>query len=97
LTIWVKNALQTGLVLTNDILSIKALEFAFLLKEDKFKGSNRWVDSFKKYYNLKQYNIHDKATSTSLENFSTMREDLYQMLKDYNPKDIFNCNETGLF
>jgi len=40
LTIWVENALQTGLVLTDDILSTKALEFAFLLKEDKFKGSN---------------------------------------------------------
>ena len=42
LTIWVENALQTGLVLTDDILSTKALEFAFLLKEDKFKGSNGW-------------------------------------------------------
>ena len=53
LTIWVENALQTGLVLTDDILSTKALEFAFLLKEDKFKGSNEWIDGFKKRHNLK--------------------------------------------
>src|SRR6266498_1511946 len=97
LTIWVKNALQTGLVLTNDIFSTKVLEFAFLLKEDKFKGSNEWIDGFKKWHNLKQYNIHGEATSTPLENLSIMREDLYQTLKNYNPEDIFNCDETGLF
>src|SRR6266542_3689447 len=97
LTIWVENALQTGLVLTDDILSTKVLEFNFLLKEDKFKGSNGWVNSFKKWHNLKQYNIHGEATSAPLENLSTMQEDLCQMLKDYNPKNIFNCDEMGLF
>jgi len=35
--------------------------------------------------------------SAPLENLSTMREDLRQTLKDYNPEDIFNCDETGLF
>ena len=97
MTIWVENTLQTGLVLTDDILLTKALEFAFLLKKDKFKRSNRWVDGFKKWHNLKQYNIHGEVTSVLLENFSTMRENLCQMLKDYNPKNIFNCDETGLF
>src|SRR6266498_3038176 len=97
LTIWVENTLQTDLVLTDDILLTKVLEFTFLLKEDKFKESNGWVDGFKKRHNLKQYNIHGEATSASLENLSTMREDLCQTLKDYNPEDIFNCDETGLF
>src|SRR6266542_1167705 len=97
LTIWVENALQTGLVLTDDILLTKALKFAFLLKEDKFKGSNGWVDGFKKRHNLKQYNIHGEAVSASLENLSTMWEDLCQTLKDYNSEDIFNCDETDLF
>ena len=97
MTIWVENALQTGLVLTDDILSTKALEFAFLLKEDKFKGSNEWVDSFKKQYNLKQYNIYSEATSALLENLSIMREDFCQTLKDYNSEDIFNCDKMDLF
>ena len=83
--------------MTDDILSTKVLEFTFLLKEDKFKRSNGWVDGFKKRHNLKQYNIHGEAASALLKNLSTMREDLCQTLKDYNPKDIFNCDETGLF
>src|SRR6266540_4105101 len=97
LTIWIENALQTNLVLTDDILSTKAFEFAFLLKEDKFKESNGWVDGFKKRHNLKQYNIYGEAVSALLENLSTMQEDLCQTLKDYNPKDIFNYDEMGLF
>ena len=48
LSIWVDNALQARLIITDNILSTKALGFAFLLKEDKFKGSNGWVDTFKK-------------------------------------------------
>jgi len=35
--------------------------------------------------------------SVPFENLSTMREDLCQMLKDYNPKDIFNCDKMDLF
>ncbi len=41
--------------------------------------------------------MYDEAMSISLENLSTMRKDLHQTLKDYNPEDIFNCNEIGLF
>ena len=47
LVIWVDNALKASLIITDDILSTKALSFAFLLKEDKFKGSSSWVDNFK--------------------------------------------------
>src|SRR4051794_36941300 len=40
LTIWVYNAIRNNLTITDNILSTKALGFTFLLKEDKFKGSN---------------------------------------------------------
>ena len=97
LTIWVETALQAGLIITDNILSTKALGFAFLLKEDKFKCSGGWVDNFKKRHNLRQYNIHGEAASAPLEDLGTMRENLRQTLKDYSPEDIFNCDETGLF
>src|SRR6266498_1016808 len=48
LTIWIETNLQAGLIITDNILSTKALGFAFLLKEDKFKCSDGWVDNFKK-------------------------------------------------
>jgi hypothetical protein len=53
LTIWIENAFQVGLVIMDEILSTKALNFAYLLGEDKFKNSNNWMDNFKKRHNLK--------------------------------------------
>ena len=97
LALWIENALEAGLVISDDILSIKAMEFAFLCNETKFKGSDGWVSNFKKRHNLRQYSIHGEAASAPLESLDVMRENLCQILKDYNPEDIFNCDETGLF
>ncbi len=96
LTVWI-DKLQARLVLTESILATKALDFALLCKEDKFKASNGWLDNFKKRHNLKQYNIHGKASSVPIQDLASMREKLHQTLRDYDPKDIFNCDETGLF
>src|SRR6266498_2122238 len=76
LTIWIETALQAGLIITDNILSTKVLGFAFLLKEDKFKCSDGWIDNFKKQHNLRQYNIHGEATSAPLEDLDTMQENL---------------------
>lgn len=97
LTLWVESAINANLIISDSILSTKALEFAFICKEEKFKGSSGWVDNFKKRHNLKQYNIHGESASAPLQDLETMREDLRQILKNYDPKDIFNCDETGLF
>ena len=72
LTIWVYNAIRNNLTITDNILSTKALEFAFLLKEDKFKGSNGWIDSFKKWHNLKLYSVHGESASVSLEDLDAI-------------------------
>ncbi len=76
LTIWVETALQADLIITDNILSTKALDFAFLLKEDKFKCFGGWINNFKKWHNLRQYNIHGEAASASLEDLNTMRKNL---------------------
>jgi hypothetical protein len=68
-----------------------------LCTEEKFKASNRWLDNFKKRHNLKQYNIHGEADSLPIQDLDSMREKLHQTLRDYDLKDIFNCDETGLF
>ena len=97
LTVWLDKALQAKLVLTESILATKALDFAILCNEEKFKASNGWLDNFKKRHNLKQYNIYGEAGSAPIQDLDSMREKLRQTLRDYDPKDIFNCDETGLF
>ena len=48
LTLWVEHVLEAGLNLGDDILLTKALEFAFLCNEEKFKESDEWITNFKK-------------------------------------------------
>ena len=97
LTLWIENALQAGVIISDDILSNKALEFAFLYNKSKFKGSDGWVDNFKKRYNFKQYTMQGKVASALLQDLNIIRENLHQVLKNYAPDNIFNCDETGLF
>lgn len=97
LTVWLDKALQSELILTESILAAKALDFALLCNEENFKASNGWLDNFKKRHNLKQYNIYGEAGSAPIQDLDSMREKLRQTLRDYDPKDIFNCDETGLF
>jgi hypothetical protein len=68
-----------------------------LCNEEKFKASNGWLNNFKKKHNFKQYNIYREAGSSPIQDLDSMREKLCQTLRDYDPKDIFNCDETGLF
>ena len=97
LTVWLDKALQAKLVLTESILTTKALDFAVLCNEEKFKASNGWLDNFKKRHNHRQYNIHGEADSAPIQDLDSMRGRLHQTLRDYDPKDIFNCDETSLF
>jgi len=76
LALWVEHTLEAGLNLSDDILLTKALEFAFLCNEEKFKGSDGWVANFKKRHNLKQYNMHGEASSAPLQDLDAMRENL---------------------
>ncbi|EXX56289.1 tigger transposable element-derived protein 6-like [Rhizophagus irregularis DAOM 181602=DAOM 197198] len=76
LTIWIDKALQAGLVLTESILATKALDFALLCNEEKFKASNGWLDNFKKRHNLKQYNIHGEGGNAPIQDLDSMREKL---------------------
>ncbi len=68
-----------------------------MLEEDNFKGSNNWIDNFKKWHNLKQYNIYGKVASTPLKDLNIMQENLCQKLRNYSLEDIFNCDKMGLF
>uniref|UniRef100_U9U643 HTH CENPB-type domain-containing protein n=1 Tax=Rhizophagus irregularis (strain DAOM 181602 / DAOM 197198 / MUCL 43194) TaxID=747089 RepID=U9U643_RHIID len=91
------NSHQSCLNISDEILKIKALEFAFLCKEEKFKGLTRWINNFKKRHNLKKYNIHGEAAGAPLQDLDAMHENLRQTLKNYALEDIFNCDETDFF
>ena len=75
----------------------KANDFAILLNEPDFKGSEGWVVGFKKRHKLECYLKYGESASASIEALDDMHKNLQNIFADYSPNDIFNADEIGLY
>jgi hypothetical protein len=67
------------------------------LKIQSFAASSGWLERFKKRHNITFKTVSGEAGSVSPEDVGQFQEKLPSLLRDYNPRDIFNADETGLF
>ena len=61
------------------------------------KFSSKWLDEFKKYYNIKKYKQHSEAGSTDHAGSEERIIELQILVDEYEMKDSYNINETGLY
>ncbi|CAB4487244.1 uncharacterized protein OCT59_001360 [Rhizophagus irregularis] len=99
LRIWVGQALSSRMFISDAILKEKAMFFAhgLGLSENTLTFSNGWLMRFKKKNGLRRRKLHGESASAPLETLSQERERLRRILRRYNPNDIYNADETGLF
>ncbi|CAB4430574.1 unnamed protein product [Rhizophagus irregularis] len=98
LSLWVDNALNTKQDIDGNIIKIKANFFANKFSIEDFHQSEGWLGGFKKRHGLRQYKKQGEASSApSAESLENDRLALQQFLEPYNPEDIWNGDETGLF
>jgi len=64
---------------------------------ENFKASNGWVQNFKKRYHIKSYSIQGERGQVSKENELACKSRVYEILKNLDPEDVYNCDETALF
>ncbi|CAG8595337.1 7626_t:CDS:2 [Dentiscutata erythropus] len=90
---------QDNFIISDGILIEKAKTFAKLLKipESNFKFSYRWLFKFKKKHGLEQLKKHGEDASVDDNQVTIAISQLREVLKEYNLKDIYNMDETGLF
>ncbi|CAB4446256.1 unnamed protein product [Rhizophagus irregularis] len=94
----VDNALNTRQNIDGNILKVKAAFFAERFSIEDFHQLEGWLTGFKKRYGLQQFRKQNEASSVpSIESIENDRLALQDFLKSYNPEDIWNANETGLF
>lgn len=87
-----QNALVSGQILMN-----KAKELAVKLKID-FEPTKGWLYRWQKRENIKFTKIHGESNDAdheAAENFT--QNILPSMIENYEPEDIFNADESGLF
>ncbi|CAG8454868.1 2433_t:CDS:2, partial [Scutellospora calospora] len=90
LALWVSRVtevLQTG---TEVIITHKVVQLAEGLGIIGFNTSEGWLSNFKKYYHIKEYRRQGEAASMPLEDFPRFRNELYEIIKEYKPEDIYN-------
>ena len=99
---WINQATAHNMVITDEIVRVKAKEFAASIYSSDnalstFTASDGWLAGFKTRYNLKSYRLHGEAASAPLQELDESRNKLQEILANYQPEDIFNADETGLF
>ncbi|CAG9563419.1 unnamed protein product [Danaus chrysippus] len=94
---WFKQCRDKNISVSGPILREKAEEFSKSLGHSSFRASNGWLVNFKKRHELVFRKVCGESASVNKEVCDEWINELQSLLKDYEPKDVFNADETGLF
>ncbi|CAG8805075.1 4007_t:CDS:1, partial [Gigaspora margarita] len=99
MNMWVERVTTEGLILSELLIKEKGYQFAQALSipEKSLKFSNGWISRFKKRNGLKNIVIHGEGRSAPLKTLLAECVKLQELLSHYDPEDIYNADETGLF
>ena len=98
LYIWFSDVRSKGANLSDDMLIEKAKDFGQMSAVDKdFTYSRGWLQRFKSRHHIKSYKSHGESASADMGVVTSSREQLKEDLSHYDPNDIYNVDETGLF
>lgn len=78
-------------------IKVQAQDIAKSMEIDSFKASNVWLDNFKSRYDLTSKRACGEASKVNQESIDVWIEENLEKLKQYNPNNIFNADESGLF
>lgn len=94
---WFKQCRDQNVSVGGPILKEKAQAFAKSLGHGKFRASNGWLDNFKKRNNIVFRKLCGESASVNNDVCNEWKTKLELLLKDYEPQDVFNADETALF
>ncbi|KRZ14847.1 Tigger transposable element-derived protein 6 [Trichinella zimbabwensis] len=66
------------------------------LGRSDFRASEGWLGCFKKRHNIKLKVISGEYASVDEGTVNNWKERLFEILKCYEKRNVFNCDETGL-
>jgi hypothetical protein len=100
--LWVSKAMADGIFLTGEILRQKWNAFADLdgvPEDERLKLSNGWLTHFKEQNSLQEMKRHGEAGTAKPETVEYKRRRIQDLIREagYEPCNIYNMDETGLF
>jgi predicted DNA-binding protein YlxM (UPF0122 family) len=64
---------------------------------DDFKASNGWLEKFRKRHGIQYRTICGESAAVDLTTVNEWKKRLSTIIDKYDPNDIYNADETGLF
>lgn len=92
---WFDQMRLSGAVVSTNMIMEKAKQFAISLKEE-FDPSLGWLYRWQRREGISLKKIHGESLSADHEGATDFQTILPSLIAEYNPKDIFNADETGL-
>lgn len=90
-------ARNKGSPISGTLVRSKAKEIAEKLGYNRFNASIGWLQKFRIRHNISFKAISGEAANVNLSDVKNFIEKVPLLIKDYQPKDIYNADETGLF
>jgi hypothetical protein len=94
---WYQQAHASNIPIDGTTLREKAKIIAAQLNIDNFSVSNGWVSRFRDRHGLVFKKLKEESAEVSVENTGAWLESLPSLLEGYEPRDVCNAEETGLF
>lgn len=94
---WIEVVEEKNAFYNENILKKRALEIAKSHNISDFKASNGWIHRFKTRYNIKERNLCGESGKAKKEDYEDFYKTIELKMKGYDPKNIFNLDETSLF
>ena len=97
LFLWFNDVRLKNAIVNDDMLIEKAKTFGGQLGVQDFGYSKGWLQKFKKRHIISKHVAHGEADSADPVVVTQGRLQLQEDLTTYDPDDIYNMDETGLF
>ena len=98
---WQQRMMRKEATITGEILKeIAAIFWSKLPQyadEEQPKFSTGWLDGFKNRHQIRKYRRHGEVGAVDNVVVETELKNIREHLKEYDNRDIFNMDETGLF
>ncbi len=95
---WFTQARANNMPINGHILIHKSVEFAKKLHDESFKGNSGWIDRFKLRHGIVCRSISGESGVVNTDVTTDWIENkLPKLIESFQPRDVFNADETGLF
>jgi hypothetical protein len=94
---WFTVARSRQISISGPLICEKALTVAASSGMNDFKASNGWLESFGKRHNISFKLLSGESVNLDHAVVQDWKSNVQSVLNGYDLKDVFNCDETGLF